>query len=181
MKNYSRIILTILISLISILAYISINVSINPAQKGFLESNKTPTALLEVKNHDGWKIPGIKRARVVETKNSLISEVTVLEEKLKLSSEASTNIEYYSLNQNNKLEMFSVLCYVESIYSYSLNGKKFAYRVFYSPLLIEDGIEVKTRAISIIHYYDEDGDGKFEVRYERMKEPKLPAWFQKNS
>jgi|GEM_PF-6560792 len=139
--------------------------------------SKIQTKYLEIVRKDGWEVPGIS-SKVEKSKKILISEVKVLEEKLKPKPEIPTVLESFSQLEKDELQISSYPVYVYEIYAYSLNNKRFAYKVFSTPRIIENGLRRRVRATITVYFYDEDGDGKYETRYQEMKATKLPKWFQ---
>ena len=67
------------------------------------------------------------------------------------------------------------------INAYEIDGKIFAYKVFYAFLLIgDDGSRGLAGAAFSVYLYDEDGDSVFETLYtNKQSMDYLPEWIKK--
>src|SRR5262249_24948878 len=76
-----------------------------------------------------------------------------------------------------ELTIHSNLCAVHTFSSFEMNNQRFAYRVVLVPVSVDgSGARTYVGAAFVFSYYDEDGNGTFETRYEGPRELSVPQW-----
>jgi hypothetical protein len=137
--------------------------------------------LFSIARDGGWPIPGESQCRIVlKTTNEQLGGAPVQKKDFECSGELPlADVEFYYMRANGQLYIRTDTLAAERLSSYSLSDRIFAYRVDFAKVDVHsDGSREYFGAIFIRYYYDEDGDGKFEMRYDDLQSLKLPDWYQ---
>lgn len=140
-------------------------------------ASQTSTPIKRVVKNEGWPIPGLKmNQEVLEVTKLVRGGKTINEARLVTTEDVFITLNLYGLVENS-LYVRASTCILRQLYSYEYQGKVFAYRVSLVPTVTgEDGIRHFVGAAFTLHYYDEDGDGRFEVRYSDLNTEVVPKW-----
>lgn len=128
---------------------------------------------------DGWEIPGLAGSKQVSGRGVLIHgdkdfspiHWTFKQPAAQEGREFVFNDDYFTDGERKELGLLPGEYGVMKIIEYDINERAFCYAIWIHPVGIG--------AMSELHYYDEDGDGKFET-LERQKlnplfVPRVPA------
>ena len=97
------------------------------------------------------------------------------------------DLDTYYLDSNNNLSLSTTIVTPKNILTYSYGGKTFMYDVscILGAIKNKDGSKIEGNVglagtMITVYYVDEDGDGKFESRFEKPNKPnKIPDWVTK--
>jgi hypothetical protein len=150
----------------------------------------TQLKLKRVIMEGGWDIPGLEQSKMVYSRKlveyygdkPIRLYVTAYEPKREVIISVPR---YYSLRENDaalviKTQKASII----GISKYEFNNKAFCYGVYAQFISYDEKTGIGGYSAKIVlHYYDEDGDGKFES-YDKGTEgslypPKIPEWAQR--
>lgn len=146
-------------------------------------------ALRPAVNEGGWKIPGLEQSRITDPRKllprtygpaSLPLNVTVL----KPTQEFITTIPLYRLKDGQILIIAERKVVINSIIKCDVNNHVFVYILQCTIILEESTGRTGYSGTFGVHYYDRDGDGKFES-FEEGKpfvtpDLSIPDWVLKN-
>lgn len=147
---------------------------------GIVKTQAAPP-LPKVTRQGGWEIWGERQFGIVSKKSyEQVGGVSVQVETRQCSGELPlADVDFYYLRADGQLYIRTVLLAVDQLSSYSVAGRTFAYRLAFAKVEVRpDGSRKYIGAIFIVYYYDEDGDGKFETRYDQIDSLKLPDWYK---
>ncbi len=139
-------------------------------------------------NEAGWKIPGLERSHITGARKvlprgygpvSVPLHVTVLEPRRKLV----TTISRYGLKDGQTLIIAERKVVVDEIIKCDVNNQVFVYILHCTIILEEPGGRAGYSGTFGLHYYDRDGDGKFESFEEGApfvtSDLRVPGWVLK--
>jgi hypothetical protein len=135
----------------------------------------------KVTRHRGWKISGQDQCSTpLKTTAEQVDGVTVQTKTFQCVGELPlAEIEFYYSNGGGELFVRTELLALRNLWSYSIDGQTFAYRAAYIKVDIQsDGSREYAGVIFLLNYYDEDADGKFETRYGKLPNIKIPNWYK---
>lgn len=144
---------------------------------------KEPRPIYKSIKKSGWDIPTIEEKDFSSEKPKNIDNQIITEKKYKLQNARDMQLELYSLNTDDSLNTGAVEVEVREVITYSLNGRAFACKMSLIKFSKnENGAKIFAGLIIPAYYSDEDGDGKFEVRYlgSRDETIKIPSWLMPN-
>jgi hypothetical protein len=139
-------------------------------------------------NERGWKIPGLEQSRVTGPRKllsrtygaaSLPLHITTLKPPRKLI----TTIPIYRLKDGQTLIITERKVMIDVIIKCDVNNRVFVYILQCTIILEEPNGRTGYSGMFGVHYYDQDGDGKFESFEEGAPfvtpELRVPEWLSK--
>ncbi len=139
------------------------------------------TDLLKVVKEIGWKMPKIDSNETFQSKIVHFQNIPVLAKTYQLKKPFDSFVDFYYLNKEKTLEIESLTLEIRYFQLYSFKEKVFAFAVFGSPFgFTKGGSRAVIGTRYKVYYFDENGDGKFETRYNDVSVPKhIPDWVKK--
>jgi hypothetical protein len=161
----------------AVMAALCVNISTPANNRTQRIVSQTSTAIKRVIKSDGWSIPGLEKIQSAMTVTKLDRGGKIVDEtKLAIAEDITVELDLYGL-ANDSLYVRPATYVLRSLYSYKYQGKVFAYRVSLVPIVTgNDGIRHFVGAAFTFHYYDEDGDGRYEARYSDLHSETVPKW-----
>ena len=154
----------------------------------FAQDNRI-IAIRPVVNESGWKIPGLDQSQITDPRKllpkgygpaSVPLQVTVLKPRRKFI----TTIQRYGLKDDQTLIVAERKVVIDSIIKCDLNNRIFVYILQCTIILEELNGRTGYSGMFGVHYYDRDGDGKFESFEEGAPfvtpELRIPDWVVKS-
>lgn len=139
--------------------------------------------ILSLLNKEGWEIPGLSKSKINKPRNlfrngstdSLIMYWTWLQPNSEEGQETKLNDTALSKQQRETLRLLEGDIMITDIVQFDINNRPFCYLIKIHPRGIG--------ATQGLHYYDEDGDGKFEMVEKGSAlpafVPRIPPWTEK--
>lgn len=133
-----------------------------------------------VTKQGGWEVPGLTQSRVVQSRRALAADSaesmrvhrTDLQPVVEEEQEFVISDNYFSANERKTLRLTDGPQAVMKVSLYDVGERVFCYRVSIHP----KGVG----AVTALAYYDEDGDGKFEIVEPASSlpsfVPRIPLW-----
>jgi hypothetical protein len=156
------------------------HVNLSTFADAVVETESSPQ-LFKVSRERPWVIPGESHfSSVLKTSNEQIGGTLVQAKTFQCSGELpQADVDFYYMRGDGQLYVRTSLLALQHLSSYSLDGRTFAYRAAFVKVdARSDGKREYVGAVFILHYYDEDGDGKFETRYGDLMSLKAPDWYK---
>jgi len=129
---------------------------------------------------DGWIIPEHLKEQDGRERQLVISDKSVTIKGFHVRNYYSFPLDQYYLNENSELFLFSRIVEVAGVSTVSINGKTYAILVRFSQLGYAEGrppIRTYVGPPIEVGYLDDDGDGKFETRFDASKPLDVsPKW-----
>jgi len=115
----------------------------------------------------GWKIPALEESQITDPRKLLPrgygpASVPLYVTVLKPRREFITTIQRYGLKDGQTLIIAERTVAIDSIIKCDVNGRVFVYILQCTIILEESGGRTGYSGTFGLHYYDRDGDGKFE-------------------
>ena len=127
---------------------------------------------------DGWDVPKVNSNELFKEEITNFQDISVISKGYKLEKTFDLAFDSFRLTEDHTLKMYSTVIEVTTVGTYSFNGNIFAYALLGSPFgFTQKGARVGIGVLYRVFYFDEDGDGKFETRYNALSIPRyVPAW-----
>ena len=108
----------------------------------------------------GWQIPGLD-AFSFSSQSLLKGEnAGVTQNAYYANDEPQIDLEVYALDAGQNLEIKSISCVVDSLYSFEVNGQIFSYAEYLVPVgKAPEGARIYYGAMHTVYFTDEDRDG----------------------
>jgi hypothetical protein len=167
---------------------------VNAGMSHTLQATSQDNRLMPVKRvieESGWKIPGLEQSLVTDPRKLLpsgygVSSVPLHITVLKPKREYITTISLYGFKDNGEtIVVKQRQAVVRSIIKCDVNNRVFVY-ILHCVIVQDDPVAQRGGYGGVfgVHYYDNDGDGKFES-YEDgspfvTSELRIPDWVLKN-
>lgn len=157
----------------SIFAVLILTGSIIQAQK-----NKPIPAPCKYISQSGWRVPCLGEVAETESlKDSVVENIVVQAKKHILVAENLVGVEMCQQKGKETKEARNRQFAVRDFVKYEAHEKVFAYRIRFTYFVVErDNSIVYAGAQYNAYYFDEDGDGTFEIRCQANGLEDLPAW-----
>ena len=179
-----RIVKVVLSATLTILIASGVNVDGRKSQDSAL------SVIRPVINERGWKIPGLAQSRMTGPRKllsrtygaaSLPLHITTLKPPLELI----TTIPIYRLKDGQTLIITERKVAIDAIIKADVNNRDFVYILQCTIILEEPDGRTGYSGMFGVHYYDHDGDGKFESFEEGAPfvtpELRVPEWVSKSA
>lgn len=155
------------LSVIAIILMVA-NVNVGGGNTSLVFAQDNPIKIIKpAVKESGWKIPGLEESQITDPRKllpkgygpaSVPLQVTVL----KPTREFITTIPLYRLKDGETLIVVERKVVIDSIIKCDVNNRVFVYILQCTIILEEPGGRTGYSGMFGVHYYDRDGDGKFE-------------------
>ena len=129
---------------------------------------------------NGWEIIPTSDLKLIHKGSIELNGILTIVNSYKPTKSFRLELENYFIDKDYSVTITATKVQVEKIKAYELNGQTFAFVITYIPYFISKSKDVPgifVGAIFTRYFYDEDGDGKFESRYQSIMMPIfLPEW-----
>jgi len=146
-------------------------------QSSVVDSSKGQS-LRRVIRKNGWRVPGRDEFKTV-LKSEVINfaGTEIVRKTLQATDKPLIDAEGYTIASDGQLVISQVLCEVQDVFSYELNGSVFAYETRLVLVSVDmHGNRERTGAMFNLWYYDDEGNGRFESRVGATELQKIPGW-----